>query len=103
MAPSHQPRKPSPAGGVLAGFPPGDLVADAVGLDRQAALGALVEEPGGRRALGRCPATAVVAPGRGIPADRGEIRPQLLERLGHANSFNARTWQGVARTAVQAT
>ena len=70
------------------GLPPGDLVADAVGLDDQPARRALLGEPRPQLRLRRRPGLAEVAARGRRSADRCQVAPHLLEvgRRGHAPS-----------------
>ena len=81
----------TPRPGRRRGRPPGDLVADAVGLDGEPAGRALLGEPGPQLGLGRGPGLAEVAARRGRAADRRQVAPHLLEVTtgGHARSPSA--------------
>ena len=73
-----------------AGPPPGDQVADVVGLDAQAAGHRLLAEPVGELALGLGERLAEVAARGRRPPDGREVGPHPLEVVGHAPS-NAAT------------
>ena len=59
--------------------PPGDLVADAVGLDGEPARRALLGEPRPQLGLRGGPRLPEVAARRGRPPDRRQVAPHLLE------------------------